>query len=197
MWIYVAGLTMRYRGGPAVGIKPVRLWETREDSLGRRIFYPLGTDTLRLHNIVCHELTHAYTAHLHLPLWLNEGVAMITVDRFLERETVRHSTLQRLRTNRYTDQPADYARLAHMPEDAIVYAYVHGYWATRYLFEAYPDLLARLLAKRRSPIAIDIELARSLGTSPKNVWKEMHSRVLTHFAPLEENGDASCEPTTS
>jgi len=92
MWVYVAGLTMRYRGGPAVGVKPTRLWDMREDSVGRRIFYPLGADMLRLRNIVCHELTHAYTAHLHLPLWLNEGMAMITVDRFLERETVRHST---------------------------------------------------------------------------------------------------------
>jgi hypothetical protein len=194
VWTLASGLTIRYRGRPAIGVKPIRLWDKSEQAAGKRIFYKLGEDLLRLRNVVCHEMTHAYTAHLQLPLWLNEGVAMVTVDIFLQRQTVQHSTLQCLRANPRTARPADYVAMAQMNEDAIVYAYAHGYWVTRYLFETRPDILQRLLATRMSAKALEGELVRSLGLPLKTVWQGIDTLVLTHFAALEHehsSGDQS------
>jgi hypothetical protein len=116
------------------------------------------------------------------------------VDIFLQRETVQHSTLQCLRANPRTVRPADYVAMAQMNEDAIVYAYAHGYWVTRYLFETRPDVLQRLLATRMSAKALEDELARSLGLPPKTVWQGIDTLVLTYFAALEQehsSGDQS------
>ena len=46
----------------------------------------------QVQRIACHELVHAYTAHLKLPAWLHEGLAMLTVDRFFERPTVKRES---------------------------------------------------------------------------------------------------------
>src|SRR5262249_54740339 len=92
-WRLAAGWTLPYRSGPVVGVKPQRIWLNCEESAGRRIFNPEVDDKIRLRVVVCHEMTHAVTAHLGLPWWLNEGLAMITEEGFLGTQTVRADTL--------------------------------------------------------------------------------------------------------
>jgi hypothetical protein len=51
------------------------------DAMGESIFAKEENPEQILLPIVCHELTHACSSHLDLPTWLNEGLAMVSVDR--------------------------------------------------------------------------------------------------------------------
>jgi hypothetical protein len=44
-----------------------------------------GEELWRLEPTIVHELTHAQLAHLHLPLWVNEGMAVNTEERLTRR----------------------------------------------------------------------------------------------------------------
>jgi len=43
----------------------------------------------KVQQIACHELVHAFTSHLRLPVWLHEGLAMVTVDRLLQNQSIQ------------------------------------------------------------------------------------------------------------
>lgn len=183
VWDLAAGLNMRYRGRPAIGVKPARLWKRGQDSIGQHLFCPLGEDGLRLRNIVCHEMTHAFASHLNLPLWLNEGIAMVTVDLFLQRETVQRHTLPALQDPPRPLHTVGYNALGTMPEKQIIAAYAYSYWTTRYLFETNPDLLRSLLAQPLKSTQLTDRIARALHIAPQKLWSELNNLVLAYFAP--------------
>lgn len=55
-------------------------------------FMTLKDDLLRTEPIIAHEMTHAAVSHLHLPLWLDEGLAVNTEYRLLNVEVRRDKT---------------------------------------------------------------------------------------------------------
>jgi hypothetical protein len=56
--------------------------------IGERIFVKTD-DVTKVQQIACHELVHAFTSHLRLPVWLHEGLAMVTVDRLLQNQSIQ------------------------------------------------------------------------------------------------------------
>ena len=54
-----------------------------------------GKDLTDIEPVIVHELTHASLSHLPIPLWLNEGLAVNTEERFSPGKTQRHSAKQR------------------------------------------------------------------------------------------------------
>ena len=183
VWSQAAAWTQPYRSAPAVVVKPQRLWTKREDSIGRRIYRFHGPED-RMRNVVCHEMVHACANRLRLPLWLNEGLAMLTVDRLLGRQTVRTGTLPLLAHDGARDPVTDYRRLGAVADDAVVHAYVRGYWLTRFLAESHPDLLRGLIARRMSRVAIDYAIGRRLSLRRQALWREIDVIVAAHFADL-------------
>jgi hypothetical protein len=83
-----------YGQRPAIGIKPPRLLQQVDVGLRQSIFVQREVDDWVGHN-ACHELVHACGDDLQLPTWLHEGLAMVTVDRFAGRATVKAETRAR------------------------------------------------------------------------------------------------------
>ena len=92
-WQYTGGWAQRYGERQEVGIKAPRLIEMTSEGLGESIFIKEEDLDDKVLSIVCHELTHAFSSHLKLPTWLHQGLAMVTSDRGLEKQTVRSDTL--------------------------------------------------------------------------------------------------------
>ena len=93
-WTYSAAWTQRYGRRVAIGVKPPRLLKQSDRIIGIRIFVEEKDTKVTIQHVTCHELVHACSAYLKLPMWLNEGIAVVTVDRFLERPTIKEETLQ-------------------------------------------------------------------------------------------------------
>jgi hypothetical protein len=181
VWKFAGGWTQRYGRRSAVGIKPPRLIEESDRTIGRLIFVHEEDLRVKLQHITCHELVHACTGHLTLPTWLNEGLAMLGVDEYLEKPTVRPETIEFLRDGRRCRGTRRKRYLPLGDRDALVYHYVSGYWLTRYLHETRPDLLRRLLAQRRSRKVLESDLAAAFGKSRKRFWREIDGMVAAHF----------------
>ncbi|OGO18165.1 MAG: hypothetical protein A2Z14_18880 [Chloroflexi bacterium RBG_16_48_8] len=181
IWQFAGGWMLRYGKRCVVGVKPPRLIEMADRSMGERIFVKEESFEHKVPSITCHELTHAFTACLRLPMWLNEGVAMVMVDKFLGKATVMESTLQALQHSPNKPSPGTYQRVSVRDQDALVYHYVRGYWITRYLIDTRPELLKNLLNRRQSHKPMEDKIASSYEMDRKGFWAAIDDRVVTHF----------------
>jgi hypothetical protein len=194
VWRFSGGWTLRYRHRPAIGIKPPRLLAKSDRSMGEMIFIEEPDFKKKMEHLTCHELTHAFSAHLKLPLWLNEGIAMVTVDKYLGHATVRSETLRRLNRPQHRGSAGKYRNLPAMSKEVAVYHYVRGYWITRFLMDTHPGLLKELLQKKHHHRLIEKKIAAALGVSNKTFWEAVDERVIAHFGensiPSEPQGEA-------
>jgi hypothetical protein len=180
MWAMAGGWALRYGRRHAIGIKPPRLLRKVDAGLRERVFVRREVDDWVRHN-TCHELVHACSDDLHLPTWLHEGLAMVTVDRFAGQATVQSETLQTLAgESAGTRAQARYGHPSSAP-DALVRLAVRGYWITRYLAETQPALLREQSAQRQPHEALEAALAAGLGLEPKEFWSQIDGLVLSYF----------------
>ncbi|MDY6877112.1 MAG: hypothetical protein SWK90_13050 [Chloroflexota bacterium] len=180
-WPYSAAWTQRYGERVAIGVKPPRLLEQSDRSIGVRMFVEEKDMKVNVQHVTCHELVHACSAHLRLPTWLNEGIATVTTDRFLERLTIRRETLEFMRDFLPKVAPPTYRELSRMGMEAIAYHGMRGYWLVRYLEEQHPGFLKRMFSLHRDSKAIEREMIAELGMEPGQFWNEIDSIVSDHF----------------
>ncbi|MBN2394658.1 MAG: hypothetical protein JXR84_28260 [Anaerolineae bacterium] len=181
LWQIAGGWAQQMGRRRMVGVKPPHLIQSSDSSLGKRIFIPEPDMARKAQQITCHELTHAATAHLKLPSWLNEGLAMLTVDHFVGHPTVKAETITPLahapdtpRSRRYPQNP-----------DALVYLYVRGYWLTRYFEETQPGLLKGLLIQRYPRAELEARIATAYGMEQAVFWRDLDERVAAYFKQSE------------
>jgi hypothetical protein len=183
-WPISAAWTQRYGRSIAIGVKPPRLLQMSNREIGVRISVEERDVRVNIQQVTCHELAHACSAHLKLPMWLNEGIAILTVDRFLERPTIREETLTMLRDFSPKIPPPTYRELSRMGLERIAYECVRGYWLVRYVEEQQPDLLRRLFSSLQNPAAIHRMIAAALGVRPDDFWKVIDGMVVEHFLSM-------------
>jgi len=141
---------------------------------------------VNVQHVTCHELVHACSAHLRLPMWLNEGIATVTVDRFLGRQTIREETLELMRGFLPKAAPPTYRELSRMGMEAIAHHGMRGYWLVRYLEEQHPGFLRRMFSLRRDPKAIEQEMIIELRMEPGRFWSEIDGVVVNHFEKVRD-----------
>lgn len=165
------GWMQPWRGRPAVGVKPPELLARAQTRLGERLFLPVPDPLEKVRHIAVHELTHAFTAHLRLPPWLNEGLAMRAVDHVVGRLTVREDSRELARLDRATLGSRAYRRARSRDHDALIGLYATGYWITLRLEDQAPAVLADLLSRRHahSEVARITTVALELETSSRVV----------------------------
>lgn len=183
-WPISAAWTLRYGRRVVIGVKPPHLLEQSDKRSGARMFVEEQDMPTNIRRVVCHELTHACAAHLRLPVWLNEGLAALTVDRYAGKRTILPETLNLIRDYRPKAPPPTYRELARMRGEMFVYHAVRGYWLTSYIEEKCPGFLMRKMSRNRQANSIEQETAIALGMEPGNFWAEIDIAVADHFRAL-------------
>ena len=183
-WPYSAAWTLRYGRRVAIGVKPPRLLAHSDTSFGARMFVEEKDMPTNVRRVVCHELTHACSAHLRLPAWLNEGIATVTVDRFAGQRTIPVETLNLIRTHQPKTPPPAYRALARMSGEDFVYHAVRGYWLVGLIEDRCPGFLKRKFSRDWRANTIEQELAIELGMMPESFWNEIDAAVVEHFEEL-------------
>ena len=180
-WPYSAAWTQRYGRRVAIGVKPPRLLEQSDKSISVHMFVEEKDMKTNVQHVTCHELVHACSAHLKLPAWLNEGIATVTADRFLERRTIREETLELVRGFVPKEAPPTYRELSRMRGETFAYHAVRGYWIVGYLEEKHPGFLRCAFSLHRDSRAIEREMVIELGMEPECFWSEIDDVVVNHF----------------
>ncbi len=184
-WPYSAAWTQRYGRRVAIGVKPPRLLEQSDRTAGVRMFVEEKDMRVNVQHVTCHELVHACSAHLKLPMWLNEGIATVTADRFLGRPTIRWETLAFMKGYTPKAPPPTYRELSLMGTEAIAYHGMRGYWLVRYLEDKRPGLLRQLLSSGGDAQRMEREIAAQLGMETGRFWSEIDERMVSHFGGKE------------
>lgn len=142
LWSRSAGWFQRYGKLCLVAIKPLRDFE-KMNLANSQLYTPMSHKE-KFSNTLVHELTHAFTGHLKLPLWLNEGLALLAAEKALGYGMLKRETLEYLMT---PQRGSSYYQLAKLSDEKFFYQYAKGYWLTRYLLEKHEDVLKQLLSK--------------------------------------------------
>lgn len=171
-WAIAGGWTFNAGRRTVVGVKPARLLEAADHSIGETIFNQIEPIENKIASITAHELTHAYTLPLRLPAWMSEGMAMLTADRLLGLDTVKPETLSAL---------VDEGKLNAYP--AMTIPFIRGYWLTRYLLETQPAFFSDWCAYPARTKTLNKEIAELLGIHPQTFWKEAGPLIEAHFTP--------------
>lgn len=143
------GWMVPWHGNPAVGVKPPELLKKADRRLGERLYHRVPDLLEKVKHITGHELTHAFTAFLRLPPWLNEGLAMRAVDHLAGADTILEETRRLVRSDPSTLGSRAYRRLSEKDHGALLELYATGYWLVRHLDEVAGDDVRELLEKRR------------------------------------------------
>jgi hypothetical protein len=180
-WPISAGWTQHYGRRVAIGIKPPRLLEVSDKSVGVLMYVEEKDPIAKIRQLACHELIHAASAHLRLPAWLNEGLAAVSVDRFMGKLTIRDDTLGLIQRFRPKGPPPTYRQLSRFRGEALAYHAVRGYWIVRLLEATQAGLLREILSKRRSPKEIETRIAEALSLRPVNFWASIDEVLASYF----------------
>jgi len=180
-WPYSAAWTQNYGQKVAIGIKAIRLIEQTERRVGVRMFVQQDDPVARIQHVTCHELVHACSAHLKLPMWLNEGLATLTVERYFNQQIIRQDTLQVLKDFRPKAPPPTYRELSKMDLDAIAYHGIRAYWLVRTLEDILPGFLTHILATERDFSSIENTIANQMGITANNFWLQIDEVIARHF----------------
>ncbi len=172
-WPISAGWTQHYGRRIAIGIKPPRLLEISDKSVGVLMYVEEKDPIAKVRHLTCHELTHAASAHLRLPAWLNEGLAAVSVDRFMGRPTIRDDTLELIRRFRPKGPPPTYRQLSGVRGEALAYHAVRGYWIVRLLEATQGGFLHGLLSRRRTSREIERRVAEALRLPAADFWSRI------------------------
>ena len=176
LWSRSAGWFQRYGKHCLIAIKPLPQFEKMK--LTNHPLYTPMTAREKFSNTLLHELTHAFTAHLKLPLWLNEGIALLTAERALGYGAVRIETLEYLKR---PQKDSSYYQLPKLEGETFFYHYAKGYWLTRYLQERHGDVLRQLLGTWKLNSIINRNINKLFNNQSSdsilyNYFKNNHSR---------------------
>jgi hypothetical protein len=133
--------------------------------LGERLFVAVSDPLEKVQHLTCHELTHACTAHLRLPPWLNEGLAMRTVDHMVGYSTILETTRAMVQFDQSVLSSRAYRRIKPNDYDSLIRLYATGYWVTCQLEESHPTTLGELLKRKRSIREVTRIVGTTLNTS--------------------------------
>ncbi|MBI9044872.1 MAG: hypothetical protein JEZ06_10320 [Anaerolineaceae bacterium] len=180
-WALAGGYTLPAKT-PVVGIKPYHMIQSARNKIGERIFVPEESPEEKIQHIACHEFTHAFSSYLQLPMWLHEGLAMGTVDKFLGKNSIRKDTLDVLSQPFANKHPRTYRNLDPSDVNTTIYQIVRGYWLTRFLEDTNLDTLKDLLKIRLSPMELENRIAKSCHLETHSFWQEIDSKITAHFS---------------
>jgi hypothetical protein len=181
-WPYAGAWTQRLGRRVVIGIKPPRLLAVSNRSIGQMMYVDEKDMNVKMRHYICHELTHACALHLRLPAWLNEGIAMISVDRLLGRRTIREDTLVTLKADSPRCVPPDYRQLSVVDAKGVALHTLRGYWLANMLEEIEPGFQKRMFSSAANVQQMDLNIARLLGLPADQLWQQVDDRILAHFS---------------
>ena len=186
LWALAGGWHQQFGQRRAVGVNPPHLLKNADTRIGTRIFVQEDDLREKVRRNTCHELTHAFTSHLGLPMWLNEGLAMVTVDRFAGKPTVQPETIETLAQSPQDTSPGRYRELRGEDMDNLMFYHcVRGYWLTRYLEDTQPNLLKSLLRQKHSHGVLENKVAAAYEMELGGFWKGIDAILVSHFGGAE------------
>ena len=181
LWEVAGGWEQQFGKRHTFGVKPPHLLKDADRGIGERIFIKEEDTDAKVQQNTCHELTHAFSSHLKLPMWLKEGLAMVSVDKYAGKPTVKSESLDMLANGTPDSSSRSYHAGRITDQDGLVYEVVRGYWLTRYLEDTQPQLLLELLKKQHKPNMLENKIADAYSMETNTFWQEINGMIVSHF----------------
>jgi hypothetical protein len=160
-------------------LKPIKVYSSLHNNIGTLILHKEVDEIKLFKSVVCQEIFYVHLSSIQLPKWLTKGLAIFTVNKYFNRETVKENTLEMLNENNY--KKIDNKNLNYEQKETIAYNYVKGYWTVRYLEENYPGFLKESFKKK--DLDIEKEIAKKIGisTDKESFWSELDEFLYNYF----------------
>jgi hypothetical protein len=163
-WKISAGWTMNNHGEKILGIKSIFEMKKSIEANKNKIYNSIHNDIyIRAECTACHEMTHVFTSHLHLPFWLNEGIAQYTVDKYLGEPSISTDTI-------------GYLFQDNKPNHPYLTEFLYGYWIVRYIEDIKEGNLENIIKDKN----IDGKIAE-LFNVPEGNFREQARMIIKDY----------------
>jgi hypothetical protein len=181
LWEVAGGWEQQFGKRHTFGVKPPHLLKVSDRTIGEQIFINEEDTDAKVQQNTCHELTHAFSSHLKLPMWLKEGLAMVSVDKYTGKATVKVKTLDMLANSSTESSPGGYRQARITDQESLLYTYAFGYWLVRYIDKTQPDLVPALLKRRTKHNLLENKVASAYGMETESFWQEINGMIVSYF----------------
>lgn len=181
IWQYSGGWSYPTGKRRVIGVKPPELWPDPLTNFGVKVFADSETDEEKFQWLLCHEAVHAFSYHLRLPLWLNEGIASYSVDLLYQKQTIRPELIQLLEKREEAAEDMNYRKIQSKEKKLLLYHFLRGYFLTRYLHENHGGLIGEIMAHRIPYKEINTKVASVLDIPVDQLWTQVDSILTAYF----------------
>jgi hypothetical protein len=180
IWPKAGAMTLkgRFTRRVTIGVKPPDLLKASDTSVGELLYVKEPDMQVKLRHLVCHELTHACSAELRLPMWLNEGIAMLSVERYLGKRVISQDSLALLRNQPPRCTPPSYREMTRMDARGMALHTSRGYWLVELLEKTRPGFLKGIFSDKSQLRAREQLMAGLLSLPPEHFWQQVDDRLL-------------------
>jgi len=185
MWDVAGGWNLPAKDGPVMGIKPARLILEGDPGFSQKVFIEETDPDRKVQQVTCHELVHAITSHLKLPMWLREGFAMLMVDWYQGSPTVKWESLDLLKGEYQQSEAKEYRDIKD--EELVAFQIARGYWLTRFLAKEKLEILRDLIQELHPHPELEANIASALNIDPDDLWDEIDAFLVEYYEQLKES----------
>ncbi len=162
-------------------VKPMEIYKNTNHITGEMIFKKYKNKEKNFRMRVCSALITTYISSLNLSIWLNQGITLYTIDRYIGEKIVKEETINMLINN--TKYKKIYGTNSiDVDDQTLLYNYVKGYWTINYLEENYPGFLKETF--RKSKVNLEKEIMNKLGlntSSEEEFWIKLDNKLCDYF----------------
>lgn len=128
---------------------------------------------------LCHELTHIHTSEIELPLWLSEGIATFTEEKFTGHQRDKIEGIQYLKTvelKKIFNKDLEEGKIE-------TYLAIKGYWTVKYLEKECPGFLKKVFENNSGEDVVNkiSDKLKISNGSKKEFWEAIDNKVYNYF----------------
>ena len=178
--IYSRSLIIKEKNVANILIKPIKVYDEITYAIGELILKKHKniekTFKMRLYSVI---VTTSLSS-LNLSIWLNQGVTLYTIDRYIGEKIVKEETINMLNDTKYKKIYG--INSIDVDDQTLAYNHVKGYWTINYLEENYPGFLKEIL--KSSKVNLEREIMSKIGlntNSEEEFWIKLDNKLCDYF----------------
>jgi hypothetical protein len=160
-------------------VKPIISYSKLDYGFSELLFYNENDPEIKFKSVLCQELLYLFSSYLNIPSWLNYGISLVTINKYIGKKIIRTDTINILRE--YHIKEKNINNIRDIDDKKIAYNYAKGYWTVRYLEKNYPGFLKESFKKK--DLDIEKEIAEKIGisTDKESFWSELDEFLYNYF----------------
>lgn len=179
------GITYKRDNINFIMAKPIEVYSNIESGIGKMVYKRIRKNETIYKISICLCIVDTFSSSFRLPLWIKEGIKIVTIEKIIGKQLVKNDSLFLLKEK--TGQTINCITINEKDNDIMLaYNYVKGYWTVRYLEENYPGFLKETFKEYKGEEIVE-QIRLKLGLNHESFWEKLDELLYESYKHLLQN----------